>query len=325
MKLYLPKELQNNEISLPETIKEVLETTGIIQIDEQINIRGKTILLSYADIIGDKIKGIDYPFIEVHEQTQIPFTNEFQELQKSKKIIQELAKKFKINHKFNHTKHLMVNGATLPIKLTLSGKDNQNTFYVKKANQARIIGTALYNMITETNEGPILYNSKTIIEPELQGQLASKIDERLYLTDPNYREELGKLAAISDYLGLVADVAAPKNRIIGKNRETKLFDFDGAFINDQYQQGENPIIKYFSSHKGKNAIDKSFLDGFLQGLKEISQKLQNNLTKINLISQNGDSITLTNQSSLNQNLRLLYGTNNLTEYTEEKIKQYKNI
>lgn len=326
MKLYLPKEFKENKIELPEKLKQTLELEGIKQLPEQVKVRGILTNISYSNVVHEEeIIGISYPYLEVKTFNQLAFSNKFKELQKNKTIIKEIAKLLKLDPKFSFEKYIMVTGATLPIKLIMKGREKETIWYIKKSDPVRTIGNTLYNIATNTNEHKIYQNSRIIIESEIKGILALNTDERMQLTVPEYKRGLGKLAAVCDYLGLAADIAAPKNRIIGIDNETKLFDFDGIFVNPEYQQGSNPIITYFAKFKGKERIDKFFIEGFVDELKNIARNLEEKIDIINNISESSGKITMTNNKAINTTIKQLFGEESILKYTKQKIRQYKNI
>lgn len=325
MKLYLPRELKNTALEFSENLIDALKETNIIKIPEKTIFRGKEIELSYEEVVGENLQGISYPTLTVDNQTQFKFTNAFEELQANKKTIAEIAKILHIDPKFTFEKYLMVNGGTLPVKVILQGKNENNTKFVKKADNIRLLGNALYNIAMNSYHREIHFNSHMIIESELKGMLASRINEELMLTNPTYRRGLGKLAAISDYLGFAPDIVAPKNRLITENKETEVFDFDGVLSNNTYQQGSNPIITYFANFKGKERLDKEFMEGFIEGMKTIANNLEAELPLIEKISNESGTLQTTSLKEINFQLHQLYGESNILSYTQEKIRQYKNI
>lgn len=324
MEIYLPDELRNQEMQIPQSINKIFASKGIDEIPEMVKVRGKDIEITYKSIIGNSLTEIPLRIEIGTAMIQRYFSNEFKDLKENKKVITELSKIYNIPKKNKYTKHLMTNGATLPAKISFESDHGIDIIYAKKANFRRILGALLYTIISDSPGSEIKYNNKLILETHVKGKLASRVDERAYLSSDTFCWNLGATAARCDYLGMASDISHPKNRLIMQSEKTALFDFDTIFMNNDYQWGGNPIIDFYSNFKGKNRINKSILNGFKSEQEKIAQRLEDNIDLITELSNESGNIILENNFKLNREINRIYGEPNLLIYTKEKINHYRD-
>lgn len=325
--LYFEKIAGNKEdITMSNKLKEIVQSTGLgCYIKPYSSIRENKQILGYNQILGKKIKNLtdkilDYRNNPAQLNVEEPIiSNDEKEVEKTIKLLYEtIFKKKTFNYEIE--RKLMLNGLTFPIKINfLENEFIKESFYVKKPDTNRIIGSFLYNIIRDDPLMKFAFNEKMFIEPEVRGNNLLQEYEELLLTIPEYRVGLGKAAAQSEFLGLYEDVVADRNRIVNDKYETILFDFDAIFEPlKQGQRGNHIMLDYAE----KKQVDSLMVQSYRNEKKNIAKKIMRNKHVVLPFVEQANMLKDNNYGTIKNKIQEFSGHKCLKDYIIAQTRNY---
>jgi hypothetical protein len=218
----------------------------------------------------------------------------------------------------------MINTSTTPIKVraSIDGKPSKKVIYAKRPDTNRLVGHAFYGIISGIPETRWFFNRCVFVEEGIPGNTLSRLDERLYLHDPTYKEGLVRAAVHSEFLGLFRDVERERNRIIDSALRTILFDFNYLFQPKSPDEPNHLLSHYLEipGFFGKRELD-IYRDEQHQVVKRVEQHHKDFSKLAHLFGQLKDITSKT----LDERVRDTRGIPNFVEYLERALETYRLV
>jgi len=159
------------------------------------------------------------------------------------------------------SRHYMIEGGTLPIKVTYEiithkNKREQESYtdalYIKQMNLNRLFLGTLYNLAM-SRDYFMAFSEYSIVERESRGSTIQELYQKGdFLKNPRMRRELVKLHVASYFLGL-NDMDNGANTVVDQWQRFDVIDFDKAFwdrVNHPQEGLINPFV-YEIKHSNK--------------------------------------------------------------------------
>lgn len=256
---------------------------------KKIDFKDKKTKLSFENVLGfHSYKKVDNKYSQNallrNVVSELPFFIENSvESEKSENIIQMLANTFEnqeVNIE-NISKLFMINGRTVPIKINYNLVENHESrqLFIKKPKFERLVGIVLYNIISGMESIRYAFNDHIFVEEGIKASPINDHTEKRYFHSEEYFIGIGRASVHADFLKLGRDCCSKKNRLVDKNRQTILFDFDTSYsfsitdycdLFDKYYKLTSEITKNNPNFK------KQILDGEYDEKQKVAERLKNN-------------------------------------------------
>lgn len=316
-------------ITIPKKLKTLIEATGegtylpfLIQKNEE-----KTNLCYNKFIQG--LDSLDELFVktfkaeEKEPPVEITFSSEKNEkVEKRTRLLYEKAFGKEMPGK-NIQRKIMLNAQTFPVKINcIEDELITETFYVKKPDTNRIVGLFLYNIISNVKEHRFAFNERIFVEEEVKGTNLLEIDEIALLTEPKYRENIGRAAAHAEFLGLFEDVTAARNIIVhAKSQQVMLFDFDAILEPRGFGRKENYIMQLYHQ---KGLLDQEMARGYRSEKMKIANRLSAQKDLVFSFAELADKLKDQEFRTIKDKVGEFSGDDGLKAYIIKQIRTYSH-
>jgi hypothetical protein len=213
---------------------------------------------------------------------------------------------------------LLMNGATFPIRADfLKDQYVDHSIYIKKPNSNRLIGIVLYNIISEHQKQCFGFNEEIFVEKEVEGRtIIHEYDPSLLLL-PEYKSSIGKAAAHCELLGMY-DVGSERNRIINKQNEIVLFDFDNLFQLEQRGQ----VSKILQLYHQQNLLSPEMVTSYRNEKREIARRLEAKKDFLAEFSRLATDLPVNSKETVGDTINKYSGHNNLQSYLTAMVRLF---